>query len=464
MNGQNNYNVFLKQVIPNSTKVKKYELIARHSTIIGREFSCQIVLDSHEHGEVSRRHVEIQPLAPAADGSPQWQACDLQSSNGTFINGQKLSGCQILQSGDLISLGRYGTEFIYECEPIVPPTIVNLDNLAPNSVNNSFYRVNLTSESIELPLSQSNNNSLEDDFSLSQIIPIISTKQDLRQKAFLLPAIVTIILVVALLATIGKPILFNLCFASYLAIASFYFIYRLCGKHKPWWLFVAAGLTTIVILITPLSLPFFIVFRKILPGNISGVEGFIPTLIAMFFGAGLMEELLKAVPIFIALWLGLKQKSPLREQIGVWEPLDGILIGAASAVGFTLLETLGQYVPNIIASVTTQSGQGAGELVGLQLLIPRIIGLASGHLAYSGYFGYFIGLAMMKRRSKRKRIIAIGYLTSSLLHAFWNAAEQINIFVNIIAGIIAYAFLVAAILKARQISPNREQNFATFLK
>ncbi len=268
MNGQNNHNVFVRQVIPNSTKVEKYQLVAEKSTIIGRELSCQIILDFHEHGQVSRRHVEIRPLvSSAADGSPQWQACDLQSSNGTFINGQRLSGCQLLQSGDLISLGQKGTEFIYECEPVIPHTVVNPVNLAPDLENIERDCVISTAKRVNLPSSSLNNNSRHNDsddiFSLSQIIPIISTRQDLRQKAFLVPAIVTIILVVALLATIGKPVLFNLCFATYLAIASFYFIYQLCGKHKPWWLFVAAASITMVILITPLSWPFFILLLSL---------------------------------------------------------------------------------------------------------------------------------------------------------------------------------------------------------
>jgi len=64
----------------------------------------------------------------------------------------------------------------------------------------------------------------------------------------------------------------------------------------------------------------------------------------MFFGAGLMEELLKALPVLLAYVVGSRLSFPWRERIGVWEPLDGILLGAASAVGFTLLETLGQYV------------------------------------------------------------------------------------------------------------------------
>jgi hypothetical protein len=146
--------------------------------------------------------------------------------------------------------------------------------------------------------------------------------------------------------------------------------------------------------------------------------------------------------------------------VGVWEPLDGILLATASAAGFTLLETLGQYVPGAIQQVATQAGEGAGELIGIQLLIPRIIGSVAGHMAYSGYFGYFIGLSVLKP-SRRWSILAIGYLTASALHALWNASGAISNLVTAFAGILAYAFLMAAILKARQLSPIRSQNWAT---
>jgi RsiW-degrading membrane proteinase PrsW (M82 family) len=150
--------------------------------------------------------------------------------------------------------------------------------------------------------------------------------------------------------------------------------------------------------------------------------------------------------------------SPQREKIGVWEPLDGILLGAASAIGFTLDETLFQYVPMAI--------QAGGQLAGLQLLIPRIMGAIAVHVAYSGYFGYFFGLSVLKPR-KRWQLLAIGYLTAAILHAFWNSADMFgqnpitDALLQCVAGVIAYGFLIAAILKARQISPTRAQNFAT---
>jgi RsiW-degrading membrane proteinase PrsW (M82 family) len=180
----------------------------------------------------------------------------------------------------------------------------------------------------------------------------------------------------------------------------------------------------------------------------------------MFFGAGLMEELLKALPVLGVYLIGRTLPNTWSDRIGVKEPLDGILLGTASAVGFTLLETLGQYVPQITQNIALQSGTEAGQLVGLQLLIPRILGLAAGHMAYSGYLGYFIGLAILKPR-KGWQILLVGYLTSASLHALWNTIGNIYPLLLVLIGIVSYAFLMAAILKARVISPTRSQNFAT---
>jgi RsiW-degrading membrane proteinase PrsW (M82 family) len=180
----------------------------------------------------------------------------------------------------------------------------------------------------------------------------------------------------------------------------------------------------------------------------------------MFFGAGLMEELLKALPVLGICLLGTLLRSPWRERIGVWEPLDGILLGTASAVGFTLLETLGQYVPDIINNATLQAGEGAGQLLGLQLLIPRVLGSVVGHMAYSGYFGYFIGLSVIKP-SQRWQILVIGYICAAVLHALWNSTGFVSPLLLALVGVLSYAFLASAILKARVLSPTRSQNFAT---
>lgn len=438
MTGNATYRGFLRQLnAPGATSNQPqplYPLSETQEVTIGRDPSCEIILDSNQYGGVSRRHATVRPFGTTSAGAvPTWQVCDLNSANGTYVNGQRLLGCRRLQAGDRITLGTNGPEFIFEYP---------LPSAKP-----------LTAASASHP----------DSVTLTQLFPILSTGRDLTRKAYLVPAAIAIIFVVLMFAVIGNSVAFNMLLAAYLSGIAYYFVYQLCGQRKPWWWLVGSAIATALILLSPLLSGFVLVFRGILPGRIPADNeqiSFALLLVRMFFGAGLMEELLKALPVLAAFVIGCFLRSPWRERLGVWEPLDGILLGTASAVGFTLLETLGQYVPDIMQNVTLQAGKDIAELVGLQLLIPRILGSVAGHMAYSGYLGYFIGLSVLKPR-KRWLILTVGYLTAASLHALWNATGTVSVLLLAFVGILSYAFLAAAILKARALSPTRSQNFAT---
>ncbi|TVQ43724.1 MAG: PrsW family intramembrane metalloprotease [Gloeocapsa sp. DLM2.Bin57] len=402
-----------------------YPLSTDRSLCIGRDASkCEIVIDSNVCQTVSRVHVEIRPVNyPTTQQVVSWEVYD-HSSNGTFVNNVRLQGSQILTPGDIIKLSQDGPEFVF---------------------NNLLQSL------------RTNNNNNNEALRLTQLVPILSKKNNLFNKGFLIPGILTCFFIVSLFFVINNPVLFNILLGTYIITLAYYFIYRLCGKHKPWWLLLGVAIAEIIILVSPLLIIFIIIFRGVLPGGIEQ-NNFASAFIANFFGAGLMEELLKALPAFVLIWFSSILRSPWRERIGIWEPLDGILIVAAAGAGFTFIETLGQYVPMMI--------EQGGHLAGLQLLIPRTLGSITGHMAYSGYFGYFIGLSMLKP-SKRRSLLLIGWLTSSVLHGFWNAAASVSNNILIVysflafSGILSYVFLIAAILKARQLSPNRTENFAT---
>lgn len=431
-----------------------YALSNERETDIGRDPSCHIALDPHQFLIVSRRHATVRPLPPEGNRLPRWEICDLNSANGTYINGQALRGCRLLQAGDRIELGKNGPLFIFECQfnsistPLHSPPQVPRFSAAAN---------------VPTPPASSVGKPKRDSVTFTQLFPLASTGRDLKQKAFLVPGVVTVVCVVLMFAAVGQPAVFNLLLAAYLAGAAYFFIYRLCGKPKPWWVMLLCGMLTSLILVGPLLPLFITIFREILPGSLPN-EGeevtFMSLLIRMFFGAGLMEELLKALPLLAIYFIGKFLRSPWRERVGLWEPLDGILLGAASAIGFTLVETLGQYVPGIIDNVTLQAGDAAGQISGLHLLIARILGAIVGHMAYSGYLGYFIGLSVLKRR-QRWQILGIGYICASVLHALWNTTGFVSPVLLAVVGVLSYAFLAAAILKAREISPTRSQNFAT---
>ncbi|NJL64642.1 MAG: PrsW family intramembrane metalloprotease [Methylacidiphilales bacterium] len=450
MTGKNaRQNAFLRLVSVNGAALGSesgYSLLANREVVIGRDPGCQIVLDAIKYRMVSRRHAVVRPLSPSPDGHNTWVICDLSSANGTYLNDRQIEGCQELHNGDRISLAQDGPQFVFEYEVNYPATVLGspaATSLAPASKYEADTQI--------------------DSVSFTQLFPIISTGKDLTSKAYLVPGMLTVVFVVLMFATVGQPQANQIIVGTYIASAAYYFIYRLCGKHKPWWVLVAVALGTALILKSPILDLFIYIFREKLPGSLPRDNQPITLtelLVRMFFGAGLMEELLKALPVLAAYGIGRFLPHPWRDRVGVWEPLDGILLGTASAVGFTLLETLGQYVPQIAQSVAQQSGIDAGELVGLQLLIPRILGLVAGHMAYSGYLGYFIGLAVLKP-SKGWQILLVGYLTAAGLHALWNATGAINALLLVIVGVVSYAFLMAAILKARALSPNRSQNFAT---
>jgi len=66
---------------------------------------------------LSRRHAEVRHQP--GDG---WQVCDLASSNGTFLNGERLAGCRPLKDGDQIRLGRQGPVLVFRSGPGAGPT------------------------------------------------------------------------------------------------------------------------------------------------------------------------------------------------------------------------------------------------------------------------------------------------------------------------------------------------------
>jgi RsiW-degrading membrane proteinase PrsW (M82 family) len=244
--------------------------------------------------------------------------------------------------------------------------------------------------------------------------------------------------------------------ACALAIGSYYLIYRLCGKVKPAWLPLVPAALTAMLLYAPIWNGFESIFgvfiggKGLPPPEYWTAIPFPKLFYDVFFFVGLKEEFVKALPVLLCAFLAPKIAASFARPLEIHEPLDGILIATGSALGFTLCETMLEYLPGVLHT--------SGFSAGLDLLIRRIGGDIAGHVAYSGYFGYFIGLAMLRPKN-RWLTIGIGWLSAAMLHTLWDSVGSVPILLGV--GIIAYGFLGAAILKARQISPYRAQNFAT---
>ena len=329
----------------------------------------------------------------------------------------------------------------------------------------------------EMPGGQLRNRLGSDSATPSELFPVLSKRKELINKGLLIPVGIAFLFGIILTATASTPEIFRNVLGVGIGLGCFYVLYSLGGKKKPWWIFAFATIFTMVLMLSPLFPVFFLVFYNMAgtpQGEAVNQLSFVRQVIARFVSTGMMEELVKIIPVLLIWKWTTRMKSPQREKAGITEPLDGILVGAASALGFVFVETLMQYAPNAVMGVAGNIAKQlphlpaelyvlAGDVFGLQSVILRILPELSGHMAYSGYFGYFVGLAAMKPKHMWKLLIT-GYVSAAGLHAIWDLfcdRPGVGVYMQLPMMIAFYAFLVAAILKARQISPLRAQNFAT---
>jgi serine protease Do len=82
---------------------------------VGREPDCNIKFDAEREDLVSRHHAKI--TVTKIDPAVEATIVDLNSTNGTFVNRQRIYGPVQLHAGDVIQLGPGGPEFQFDCEP-----------------------------------------------------------------------------------------------------------------------------------------------------------------------------------------------------------------------------------------------------------------------------------------------------------------------------------------------------------
>jgi RsiW-degrading membrane proteinase PrsW (M82 family) len=89
-------------------------------------------------------------------------------------------------------------------------------------------------------------------------------------------------------------------------------------------------------------------------------------------------------------------------------------------------------------------------------LLARGLPTLTGHCAYSGLFGYFIGLSVL-RPKMAIYLLPIGYLSAAALHGAWDAADTVSQNGFVVLGLylflalLSYALLGGAMFKAREI-------------
>ena len=314
----------------------------------------------------------------------------------------------------------------------------------------------------------------------SEIIPFRSTKISISKSGILIPLGVTAAVTVALFAAYSmsfsgtKAAFLNgmadmmYIVALYLLFCLFYAVYAYSGIRKSFFIYLIPAAITFFVLSQPIgkySIFFYFAypFRHILPGNpFAPAPNLIIKIMHFFFGAGLLEELVKALPGLLGLTAALTMmRNPARAKpagivrwLVVTTPLEGLMLGVASGAGFIFSETLFQYVPGQIAKVTHLAGLGVGVAAGFGLLLPRVLQGSIGHMAWAGISGYFIGLAARYPRSMIK-LLLIGWLTAAVLHTLWDALPSSPIFYSL-NGAATLLIFVGCLLKAKQLEMVRQ--------
>ena len=277
-------------------------------------------------------------------------------------------------------------------------------------------------------------NTNDGEISRADLLPFLTSFSELRRRSFLWPGVTLALFSSALLifAAMDSQAGFFWCLSGLISLGNLFLIYLWCGKKMPFLYMLAVAMAAFGLdaALSPL---------------IVAAERVMPTAIA----PGIIEESVKVLPVVMVLAAGLLLSHPLQREYGLREPLDGIILAAASATGFAYLETMFIYVPKYGALIST----------------PRLLVNIFGHIAYGSAFGYFIGLAALRHRRAIPAVIAvaIGFALANLLHDLWDAMRFyggslaiMSPIHEVVIAVVCFVVLGSLIMKARELSPERE--------
>src|SRR5262245_56345910 len=190
------------------------------------------------------------------------------------------------------------------------------------------------------------------------IVPILPPSTKIYENTLFWPGLLTAV-AAALLFFIGNtPELYFRIVAYYIVLVTILIFYLNSGAHKRLGAMIYAGAITALILLEPRLLAGFVFIFKQLPNFYRPeTDSFVSKFPYYFVAAGLMEELIKAIPalvgLVLALGLGLMARRNFFHRffsgIMIRSPIDGILMGIAAGGSFTLVETLEHYIPKVSA-------------------------------------------------------------------------------------------------------------------
>ena len=97
-----------------SGQTDRFDLPLDHEVIFGRDPSAQIIFDPNKDDLVSRLHAR---LSQDPSDKTSFTITDLNSRNGTHVNGMRITGPAKLNPGDVIELGTGGPKIEFDLDP-----------------------------------------------------------------------------------------------------------------------------------------------------------------------------------------------------------------------------------------------------------------------------------------------------------------------------------------------------------
>jgi serine protease Do len=100
-----------------ANRIEQFSIDSSDDIWLGRDTAATVTYDPEKDDLVSRRHAVIRIKK---DGELSFAIEDLQSRNGTFVNGERVTGERELLPGDVVELGAGGPKFTFDVEPRPP--------------------------------------------------------------------------------------------------------------------------------------------------------------------------------------------------------------------------------------------------------------------------------------------------------------------------------------------------------
>ncbi len=100
-----------------ATEVDLIPVGPHRELILGRAPSAAVRFDPRKDPCVGRYHARIEPVRGLL---VRFQIVDLGSTNGTFLNGERVVFAALLTQGDVVRLGKHGPEVEIRIEGLAP--------------------------------------------------------------------------------------------------------------------------------------------------------------------------------------------------------------------------------------------------------------------------------------------------------------------------------------------------------